>query len=94
MASSQRARPAPYTPTSNYDHLRELEWLVGNWMVKIDGKVLEMSCEWTGKRNTLIRKYTIKEADGATEVGYPGRPVGTPWTGSIRGWGFRFGTAV
>jgi uncharacterized protein (TIGR02246 family) len=80
-------REAPYAPASNYEHLRDLEWLVGNWTVKADGKVLDMSCEWTAKRSFLLRKYSVKGADGTTKAGV--QIIGwDPLDGGIRGWVF------
>ncbi len=80
-------REAPYVSASNYDRLRDLEWLVGTWTAKHDGKTLELVCEWTAKRNFLIRKYTLTAADGATKTGI--QIIGwDPVAGKIRSWVF------
>jgi uncharacterized protein (TIGR02246 family) len=80
-------REAPYASASNYEHLRDLEWLVGDWRAKDGGKALEMSCEWTAKKNFLLRKYTLKEADGETRTGV--QVIGwDPVEGGIRAWVF------
>ena len=80
-------REAAYAPASNYEHLRDLEWLVGNWTAKGAGSTLELSCEWTAKRSFLMRKYTIQGAEGAAKTGV--QIIGwDPTSGGIRGWLF------
>ena len=80
-------REAAYAPSSNYDRLRDLEWLVGTWTAKNGGQTLEVVCEWTAKRNFLTRKYTLTSADGATKTGL--QIVGwDPVAGKIRSWVF------
>jgi uncharacterized protein (TIGR02246 family) len=83
-------REAPYAATSNYEHLRDLEWLVGNWKAEQSGQTMEMNCEWTAKRNFLTRKYTLTAADGKTKTGL--QIVGwDPVAGKIRSWVFDSG---
>jgi uncharacterized protein (TIGR02246 family) len=81
-------RELPYTAPSNYDHLRDLEWLVGNWAAKGSaGQSLELSCEWTAKRNFLTRRYTAKGADGTVRTGM--QIIGwDPVLGGVRSWVF------
>ncbi len=80
-------REAPYALASNYEHLRDLEWLVGNWTATSDGKKLELACEWTGKRNFLIRRYTLTGAAGGTRTGT--QVIGwDPVLGGVRSWVF------
>lgn len=80
-------REAPYTPASNYEHLRDLEWLVGNWTATSGGQTLELACEWTAKRNFLTRRYSLTGTDGATKTGI--QVIGwDPLLGGIRSWIF------
>jgi uncharacterized protein (TIGR02246 family) len=62
-------REMPHIPSSNYERLRDLEWLVGAWAAKGGGNTLELTCEWTAKRNFLTRKYSLQGPDGATKTG-------------------------
>src|SRR5262249_31774088 len=62
-------RESPQALASNYEHLRELEWLVGTWTARRGSQTLNLTCEWTQKRNYLIRRYSLKSADGATRTG-------------------------
>jgi uncharacterized protein (TIGR02246 family) len=80
-------RESPRAATSHYEHLRSLEWLVGNWSAKSGGLTLEMSCEWTAKRNFLLRKYVLKNAEGTAKTGI--QIIGwDPVEGAIRAWVF------
>jgi uncharacterized protein (TIGR02246 family) len=80
-------RELPYAPASNYEHLRDLEWLVGTWTAKSGGRTLTLTCEWTAKRNFLTRKYELKEADGTVRTGI--QIIGwDPVVGGIRSWVF------
>jgi uncharacterized protein (TIGR02246 family) len=80
-------RELPYAPASNYEHLRDLEWLVGKWTARSGGRALTLTCEWTAKRNFLTRKYELKEADGATRTGL--QIIGwDPLRGGVRAWVF------
>lgn len=80
-------RELPFAPASNYEHLRPLEWLVGNWTAKSGAKTLEVACEWTAKRNFLLRKYNLTLADGDSKTGM--QIIGwDPVAGSIRSWMF------
>ncbi len=47
-----------FEPT-NYQHLRGLEWLVGEWTdQESDGVTMHSSCNWSENRNFLIRNIT------------------------------------
>lgn len=71
------------------NHLKELEWLIGNWSSETSkvGIALRTSCDWTANRTFLIRKFKVegKEAilHGGTEV------IGwDPRSSRIRSWVF------
>ena len=47
-----------FEPT-NYQYLRGLEWLVGEWTdEERDGVIMHSACNWTENRNFLIRTFT------------------------------------
>jgi uncharacterized protein (TIGR02246 family) len=80
-------REIPSKQSSNYDRLRDLEWLVGDWMAKNGGRTLEMNCEWAENRNFLFRRYSLKETDGASRTGL--QVIGwDPVLGAVRSWAF------
>jgi len=44
---------------SPYEHLRELEWMVGSWIDESEGSVVETVCKWSENKSYLLRKFTI-----------------------------------
>jgi uncharacterized protein (TIGR02246 family) len=80
-------RESAHVSSSNYEQLRSLEWLVGNWASKSGARSLEFSCEWTAKRSFLLRKYVIKGTDNAAKTGI--QVIGwDPVEGTIVSWTF------
>jgi len=53
---------------SNYDKLRDLEWLVGEWNAERDGVSLKMKAEWVQDRNFISCKYDVKKANGTEAI--------------------------
>ncbi len=45
--------------SSNYERLKELEWLVGDWTMAGDGFRVEFSAQWTANRNFISRKFKV-----------------------------------
>jgi len=43
-----------------HDHLKELEWLVGDWINESQDAVVNTSCKWSVDGNFLIREFTMK----------------------------------
>jgi uncharacterized protein (TIGR02246 family) len=72
---------------SNYEKLKELEWLVGNWVDDDDAADIETTCKWSKNQNFLIRTYSISvgdqiQASGLQIIGWD--PAGK----QIRSWIF------
>lgn len=44
---------------SNYEHLKGLEFLVGDWFSEGEGMEVEIDCQWTSNQNYLARKYKV-----------------------------------
>jgi len=72
---------------TNYENLRPLEWLVGDWVEEGSDVMLTSSFAWSDNRNFLIRTFRLQ---------VPGRPLLTgtqrigwdPSTRQIRSWEF------
>ncbi len=43
-----------------HDHLKELEWLVGDWVNESQDAVVATTCKWTADGNFLVREFTMK----------------------------------
>jgi uncharacterized protein (TIGR02246 family) len=60
----QSVRESVFVPATNYEQLRGLEWLVGDWVDDGDkGEVARVSFAWAANQNYLISSFgtTIKE---------------------------------
>jgi uncharacterized protein (TIGR02246 family) len=81
-------RDAAYTPPSNHEHLRGLEWLLGDWADEAGkGEVARFAFSWAEGQNFIISSFTTTFKDIA--IG-----GGTQWIGydpaakQIRSWTF------
>src|SRR5262245_38163968 len=41
---------------SNYEHLRELEFLVGEWMQEDEASMVATSCQWVDRKNYMLQE--------------------------------------
>lgn len=74
-------------PTSNYTHLKDLEWFVGEWMDEVDGASVELDCQWTKNQNHIGCRFKITRGD---EVPFSGLQIigWDPQQKVIRSWLF------
>ncbi len=80
-------REHPEHELSPHDRLKELEWLVGDWVDESDAAVVFTTCRWSEDKNFLLRHYTFH---------IQGRPAMTgsqrigcdPVTGQFKSWVF------
>lgn len=81
-------RDAPFSPPSNYEHLRGLEWALGDWSAESDkGDAEHLSLSWTDNQNFLIGTFaaTVK----GVSVGRATHWIGwDPQAKRIRSWIF------
>src|SRR5262245_56516950 len=81
-------RDAAYSPPTNYEHLRCLEGLVGDWASEADkGEVARVSFAWAHGQNFIVAQFatSFKNVDmgGGTQwIGYD------PLTKKVRSWTF------
>jgi uncharacterized protein (TIGR02246 family) len=81
-------REAPYSPPSNYEHLRGLEWAIGSWADDVEkSEVGRITFEWSHNQNYIVATY-------ATTIKNIALASGTQWIGwdpaakQIRSWTF------
>lgn len=77
----------PPVAPSHYEHLKDLEWMVGSWIDREGGEVMKTECQWTRNRNFLRRSFTASIGDridisGMQFVGWD------PARKQIRSWVF------
>src|SRR5262249_36477789 len=81
-------RDAPYSPPTNYEHLRVLEWAVGDWADEEDkGEVARVSFAWAENQNFIVATFATAlkniTVDGGTQwIGWD------PAAKGVRSWTF------
>ena len=56
-------------PASNYEQLKDLEWMIGQWIDAGEGITIEMACDWTANQNFISRKYSVSTEQGIESSG-------------------------
>jgi uncharacterized protein (TIGR02246 family) len=84
----QSVRETPYTPPGNYEHLRGLEWAIGEWVDEEGGPEIDHATfEWSPDGNFLISTQDVRVKD--TLVSRSTEWIGwDPATSQIRSWSF------
>ena len=87
LSSVRELAPRPLPPPSHYKQLRELEWLIGQWVDDQQGTSVSTQGEWTANRNFISRSFTVKIEDrvdlsGTQVIGWD------PAAKTIRSWTF------
>ena len=82
-----RDYPASPEDISSYDHLEELEWMVGDWVDESGDAKIRSSIRWAVNQSFLIRTYSVEVAgepsmQGTMFIGWD------PQTGQIKSWVF------
>jgi uncharacterized protein (TIGR02246 family) len=78
----------PRAPTpSNYEHLKELEWMIGSWVDQDENATVQTDCQWTKNRNFMNRSFAVVVGD---EVDLAGMQIigWDPAAEQIRSWIF------
>jgi uncharacterized protein (TIGR02246 family) len=77
----------PEPPPSNYEHLKEIEWMVGSWIDEGEDSTITTDCEWTKNRNYLTRSFAMVIGNEVNTSGM--QVVGwDPVNKQIRSWVF------
>ena len=80
-------REHPDHDLSPHERLKELEWLVGDWVDESDAAVVFTTCRWSEDKNFLLRHYTFHiqgrpAMTGTQRIGWD------PVTGQFKSWVF------
>ena len=82
---SEEEPPAP--PPSNYEHLKDLEWMIGSWIDQAEGATIQTDCEWTKNKNFMTRSFAVVIGDQVDIAGM--QIIGwDPAAKQIRSWVF------
>jgi uncharacterized protein (TIGR02246 family) len=72
---------------THHDRLKELEWLVGDWLDESPDSVVRATCRWSEDRNFLLRDFTI-HVQGRSVMTVSERIGWDPATKQIKSWVF------
>jgi uncharacterized protein (TIGR02246 family) len=72
---------------SHYDHLKELEWLVGSWVDQDEDTIVTTTYEWDRYKNFLLQHFSVAvegkfQMEGKQIIGWD------PLQNAIRSWIF------
>jgi uncharacterized protein (TIGR02246 family) len=80
-------RETPFVPPSNYQHLRGLEWAIGDWASDEEGGVERLAVAWSEGQNFINAMFTTTIKN--TPVGSVEQRIGwDPVAKRIRSWLF------
>ena len=78
----------PYAPPTNYEHLKDLEWMIGDWADQGEnGPAAHVSFEWSESQNFILGTFAatfknIEVTGGSQTIGWD------PTAKHIRSWSF------
>lgn len=80
-------RELPDKAAGHYEHLKELEWLVGDWVEETEEAVVLTSVAWSDNKNFLLRSFHVRvkgkpALTGSQRIGWD------PLTKQIKSWVF------
>jgi uncharacterized protein (TIGR02246 family) len=86
-AAEIRESVAPVADIPPYERLKELEWMVGDWVDESENNKVQASIRWADNQSYLIRTYTVeiqgeKASSGTMFIGWD------PQSGQIKSWVF------
>jgi len=72
---------------SNYEHLKTLEWLIGDWTDSDEAGRIQTTCKWTKNKNFITRYFTASIRD---RINFSGMQIigWDPVKKQIRSWVF------
>ncbi len=74
-------------PSSHYEQLKDLEWMIGEWVDQDEHATVETVCQWTKNRNFITRSFRVVVADGSEIEGT--QIIGwDPLRKTVRSWVF------
>jgi uncharacterized protein (TIGR02246 family) len=85
---SEEEPPAPLEPPpSNYEQLKDLEWMIGSWIDQDEEATVQTDCQWTKNRNFINRSFAVVIGDQVDLAGM--QIIGwDPAAKQIRSWIF------
>jgi uncharacterized protein (TIGR02246 family) len=85
LISSVREEGDPFVRP--HDRLKDLEWMVGDWIDEGADSVVRLHCQWSEDENFLFRTFTVK-AQGKPVMTVTQRIGWDPVSRQVRSWEF------
>lgn len=85
LVSSVRDDPDPLVPP--HERLKDLEWMIGDWLDEGDDSLVRLTCRWSDDRNYLLRTFSVQRA-GKPVLSVSQRIGWDPLARQIRSWEF------
>ncbi len=73
--------------SSNYDHLKSLEWMIGEWVDQDESSRIYTSAKWSKNKNFIIRKFNV-DLEGRIVLSGTQRVGWDPIRKQIKSWTF------
>jgi uncharacterized protein (TIGR02246 family) len=75
-----------WTPDPNDASVKDLEWMLGDWVGKGDGVEVRVHCAWDEDKTFLRSRYTLKKGEKVVSSGT--QVMGVDPAGGLRSWAF------
>jgi uncharacterized protein (TIGR02246 family) len=85
LISSVREEPDPLM--SPHERLKEVEWMIGEWVDQSPDSEVRVNCRWSEDGNFLIRSFTVKQ-QGKAVMTVTQRIGWDPLARRVRSWEF------
>jgi uncharacterized protein (TIGR02246 family) len=87
QVASLRETQAASAPASHHEELKQLDWLVGEWIDEGSQSHVHFSCRWDEGGNFLLRDFEVHAAGGKTITGT--QRIGFDQSnGHLKSWAF------
>src|SRR5262245_21140092 len=87
VTEEESVGPPPEPPRSGYEHLKDLEWMIGSWIDQDEDATIQTDCEWTKNQNFINRSFAVVIGDQVDMAGM--QMIGwDPAANQIRSWVF------
>jgi len=85
LVSSIRDDPDPQV--SPHERLKDLDWMIGDWIDEGEDSIVRLNCRWSEDENYLLRSFTVQR-QGETVLSVSQRIGWDPLARQIRSWDF------
>ncbi len=72
---------------SNYQHLKDLQWIIGTWIDQDDSATIETTSQWSKNQNFITRRFSVS-IDGESDLSGVQLIGWDPVAQNIRSWVF------